>query len=89
MAINVNALAGYISREIVSEFNLGQSNESLDKYAQAMSRAISRYLEDDVEVDLGQQVTGQGVGSTSDGSGGSSTINIAVTGKVTTKGGLV
>lgn len=89
MAINVNTLAGYISSEIVREFQLEQSNESLDRYARAMARAISRYLSDDVEVAVGQQITGQGVGTTSDGSGGSTTINTNVTGKVTTKGGLV
>ena len=85
MAINVDILAGYITQEIVTEFNLGQSNESLEKYAQAMSRAISRYLKDNVEVAIGQQVIGQGIGETDMGD----KVTTDVTGKVVTKGKLV
>ena len=85
MANNSSTLAGYISQEVVAEFNLGSSNEQLDKYASAIARAISKYLGDDIEVAVGQQIIGQGVGD--DGLGG--TINTEVTGKVTTKGKLV
>lgn len=88
MAINVNTLAGYIKNEIGTEFSLGSSNEALDKYAQAMSRAISKYLSDNVEVAVGQQITGQGVGEVDIG-GTPTTINTEVTGKVTTKGNLI
>lgn len=60
MAIDANRLAGYISSEIVAEFDLGQSNEQLDKYASAISRALAKFLQDDVEVKVGIQVEGQG-----------------------------
>lgn len=59
MAINPNILAGLVSSEIVAEFNLGQSNEQLDKYAAAISRAISKYLDENVQVATGIQIQGQ------------------------------
>lgn len=84
MAIDISKLAGYIESEIVEEFQLGQSNEALQKYSQAMSRAISKYLLDDVETATGQQIAGQGTGEA-----GEETVNTEVTGKVTTKGRLI
>lgn len=89
MANQPDILAGYITQEIVSEFKLGESSENLDRFAAAVSRAISKFLGEDIEVAVGQQITGQGVGEVDDGGGGTTIVNTEVTGKVTTKGGLI
>lgn len=89
MAIQSDVLASYIVNEVVSEFNLEGSNESLEKYADALSRAVSKFLQEDVEVAIGQQINGQGVGEIDDGGGGTTTLNTEVTGQVTTKGNLL
>ena len=56
MASTPSKLAGYIVSEIVAEFNLGESNEQLDKFAAAISRAIHTYATTDLEVKAGIQV---------------------------------
>lgn len=59
MASTPNKLAEYIASEIVAEFKLGQSNEQLDKFAAAISRAIHTYTTTDLEVRAGIQVESQ------------------------------
>lgn len=56
MASTPSKLAGYIVSEIVAEFKLGQSNEQLNKFAAAISRAIHTYATTDLEVKAGIQV---------------------------------
>ena len=87
MAAEKDILAGYIVDEIVQEYNLGSSNESLEKYADAIARAVTKFLTSDVQVSVGQQILGQGVGVVAGPGGG--TVNTEVTGKVTTKGKLI
>lgn len=84
MASEPSKLAKYITDNIVQVFDLGQSNKQLDDYALAVATAIDKYLKDDVEVAVGQQIAGQGNG-TVDGN----PITTEVTGKVTTTGKLI
>lgn len=59
MASDPSKLASYIVSEIVAEFKLGQSNEQLDRYASAISKAIHKYATTDLEVRAGIQVESQ------------------------------
>lgn len=56
MASDPKKLAKYITDEIVAEFKLGGSNEQLDGFAAALSRAIHKYTINDVKVAVGIQV---------------------------------
>lgn len=83
MAADPSKLTNYITQELVSTFNLGTSNESLEKFAAALARSVAKFIKEDVEVIAGQQILGQGVGTA-----GVETVNTEVTGKTTTKGKL-
>ena len=85
MAADASKLAGYISAEIVAEFKLEKSNQQLDQYAAALSRAVTKFLLNDVQTAAGQGVAGQGSGTDSAGD----TVTTEVTSKVTTKGKLI
>ena len=82
MAADASKLAGYISAEIVAEFKLEKSNQQLDQYAAALSRAVTKFLLNDVQTAAGQGVAGQAIDET--------TADIStVTAKTTTKGKLI
>lgn len=87
MPADSNKLAGYIVQEMVDEFELGQSNEGVERLANALSRALSKFIVTDVEVVPGQQILGQGTGEVDVGTG-TETVNTEVQGKTTTKGKL-
>lgn len=59
MASDPKKLAKYIADEIVAEFKLGQSNQQLNSFAAALSRAIHTYSTTDLEVRAGIQVDSQ------------------------------
>ena len=58
MASVPDKLAGYLVKEISSEFGI-TNTETLEKWAAAVSRAIHTYITTDVEVKIGQQVIGK------------------------------
>jgi len=88
MAADPNKLTQYISQELVNTFKLGSSNESIEKFAAALSRSVVKFLKEDVEVKAGQQIVGQGTGEVDVG-GSPETVNTEVSGKTTTKGKLL
>lgn len=59
MASDPKKLAKYITDEIVAEFKLGESNEQLDGFAAALSRALDKWATTDLEVRAGIQVDSQ------------------------------
>lgn len=56
MASDPKKLAKYITDEIAAEFKLGESNEQLDGFAAALSRALDKWATTDLEVKVGIQV---------------------------------
>lgn len=90
MASNIDKLAKYIVDEIVSEMNMGQSNEQLNKYAKALSRAIHKYATTDLEVKTGIQVESAFSSTTPETTPGESTTTITkVKGQTVTTGKVI
>lgn len=58
MALNQKTLEGYIVTEFQNEFKITDTT-TLRRMAAAMSKAIDKYLDNDVQVKPGQQIQGQ------------------------------
>ena len=58
MALNPKALEGYIIKEFSDAFGITDES-TLQKFAEALSKAVDTYLKDDVQVAVGQVVTGK------------------------------
>ena len=57
MASVPSKLQGYLVKELKVEFPI-TDDQTLNKWASAISRAMHTYITTDVEVKIGQQVTG-------------------------------
>lgn len=57
MASSPSKLQGYLVKELKAEFPI-TNDQTLNKWAAAISRAMHTYITTDVEVKIGQQVTG-------------------------------